>query len=293
VKDSGIKGTISRRAFAAGAAAAALWPAGGRAQNPSPFAVIEARIGGRVGVAALDLGFDKRLTYRADERFAMCSTFKWVLAAAVLEKVDQGALQLSAQIPFSAADFVGHAPVSRARVAEGQLPIETLCAAVVEVSDNTAANLLLAQIGGPEGLTAFMRRMDDGVTRLDRNELALNTNLPGDPRDTTTPKAMVGLAQRVLVGDALSDAARDKLTGWMKNSMTGTAMLRAGLPSGWVVGDKTGRGANGAVNDVAIILPPNRRPILIAAYLSESKAGDDALNQAHADIARAVAAAFA
>ncbi len=290
----GSNSAVSRRVFlAAGAALPALSWFPAAAQTPSPFTVIEARIGGRVGVAARDLATDKRLSHRADERFAMCSTFKWVLAAAVLEKVDRGTLELDRQIRFGPADLLDHAPVVKAHAADSMLTVETLCGAIVEVSDNTAANLLLQQIGGPEGLTAFVRRLDDSVTRLDRNEPALNTNLPGDPRDSTSPNAMIGLLQRILIGDALADGARDKLAGWMKNCTTGLAMLRAGLPKNWHVGDKTGRGANYAVNDMAIAWPPNRRPILIAAYLSGSNADDDTLNAAHADIARAVAAAFA
>jgi beta-lactamase class A len=163
---------------------------------------------------------------------------------------------------------------------------------VVEVSDNTAANALLKLVGGPAGLTNYLRGLGDPTTRLDRIELALNSNLPGDPRDTTTPNAMAATMGKILVGDALSPAARARLTGWMKNCRTGLSRLRAGLPPDWVVGDKTGTGENGAVVDDAVASPPKRAPILIASYLSGSQGSIEALEAAHAMIGGIVAAAF-
>jgi beta-lactamase class A len=275
----------------AGSVAAVLpgtaWP-----QDFAPFSGLVAKVGGRVGVAALDLASGRRLEHRAHERFAMCSTFKWVLAGAVLRAADQGKLTLQQAVKYSAADLLSYAPVAKDNVAKGSLPVETLAKAAVEVSDNTAANLLLALIGGPAGLTDFMRETGDSATRLDRNEPALNSNIPGDPRDTTTPNAMVGLMQSVLAGDVLAQTSREKLLGWMKASPTGLTRIRAGLPQGWQAGDKSGTGTNGAVNDVAIAWPPGRAPILMAVYLSESQADTEALSAVHADIARAVVAAF-
>lgn len=257
------------------------------------IADIEKEVGGRVGVMALDTDSGETLEHRADERFAMCSTFKWILAAAVLERVDRGDLRLEQSLQFDKEDLLDYAPVAREHLSRGSLTIDELCAAAVSISDNTAANLLLEQIGGPAGLTRFVRQHDDSVTRLDRNEPTLNTNLPGDPRDTTTPRAMVGTMNNLLVGDALSPGSRKTLRQWLKDAATGLARLRAGLPADWVAGDKTGTGVNGAANDVAIAWPPGRAPILIASYLSDSNANPDALNGAHKAVAEAVAKLFA
>jgi beta-lactamase class A len=169
---------------------------------PAPsdrLAAIEAETGGRLGVAALDSESGRRIEYRASERFAMCSTFKLLLAAAVLARVDAGHESLERRLAYGPADLLDYAPVTKARVAEGGLPVGALCAAAAGVSDNTAANLLLATLGGPEGLTRYARELGDGVTRLDRTEPALNMNAPGDPRDTTTPAAMVANLQRLFL----------------------------------------------------------------------------------------------
>ncbi len=253
------------------------------------LAAIEARVGGRVGVFALDTGTGRQLARREDERFAMCSTFKWALAAAVLARVDRAELSLDERVPYGSTDLLEHAPATREHVAEGSMTLDALARAAVTVSDNTAANLLLAKVGGPGGLTQFARRMGDPVTRLDRDEPTLNENHPGDPRDTTSPRAMVGLMRRVLCGDALSPASRERLLGWLRACETGKDRLRGGLPQGWTVGDKTGSGGRCAVNDVAIAWPPGRAPILIAAYMSDGEAGLRRLQAAHADVGRLIA----
>lgn len=250
---------------------------------------IEAKVGGRIGVFALDTGSGRELGHRADERFAMCSTFKWVLAAAVLARVDRGQLSLEDRIGYRESDLLEYAPVTRAHLAEGSLSVDALAGAAVTVSDNTAANLLLAKIGGPAGFTKFVREQGDATTRLDRDEPTLNQNAPGDPRDTTSPRAMVGLMRKVLCDDALSSASRERLFGWLRACETGKRRLRAGLPDGWLAGDKTGTGERGSANDVAIVWPPNRGPILIAAYMSDGDAELDGLSAAHADIGRLVA----
>ena len=264
-----------------------------RAASESPFADIEAALGGRVGVFAVDSGDGAGMSHRADERFAMCSTFKWLLAAFVLSQVDQDEISLDERLSYGPSDLLDYAPVAKAHVDTGWLTVETLCRASVTISDNTAANLLLHRVGGPSELTSFLRQTGDTVTRLDRNEPELNTNLPGDERDTTTPRAMAGSMNRLLVGDVLSARSRDMLQQWLKDSTTGLERLRAGLPSGWIAGDKTGTGVNGAANDVAITWPPTESPILIASYLSESDASPAARNTAHADIARAIATRMA
>jgi beta-lactamase class A len=257
------------------------------------FKQIEARLGGRVGLSVLDTGNGKTLSWRGGERFAMCSSFKWVLAASVLARADQGQLRLSETISYTSAQLIGHSPVTAAHVKEGQMRIEDLCAAAVEESDNGAANLLLARIGGPKSVTAYAQSVGDHVTRLDRNEPTLNENRPGDPRDTTTPDAMVQTMKAVLLGDALHADSRAKLLDWLKKCDTGTHRLRAGLPASWSEGDKTGTGERGAAVDNAIIWPPHRPPILAAAYVSDSSKPTEQLEAALADLGRLIGARFA
>jgi beta-lactamase class A len=253
------------------------------------LAAIEASVGGRVGVFALDTGSGNYLGHREDERFAMCSTFKWALVAAVLGRVDRNELVLDEHVQYGPSELLEHAPTTREHVAEGSLSIEALARAAITNSDNTAANLLLTKVNGPSGLTQFFRRCADQVTRLDRNEPTLNTNLRGDERDTTSPRAMVSLLQSVLSRDVLTPASRDRLVGWLRECETGRERLRAGLPSDWFVGDKTGSGSHGAVNDVAVALPPRQAPILIASYFSDSASPISSLNAAHAAVGRIVA----
>lgn len=282
--------TLGRRALVGGALAAGVSAAAARpvraAAAPNPFALIQNGIGGLVGVAAVDTATGRLVGHWPDMRFALCSTFKWLLAARALALADAGELALDEMLAFGAADLLEHAPAVKANVARGRMPVADLCKAMVEVSDNTAANLVLARTGGPPGFTAFCRSFGDAVTRLDRTEPALNTNFNGDPRDTTTPRAMAEALRRVLAGDVLAPASRARLIGWMVASDTGRARLRAGLPAGWTAGDKTGTGARGAVNDVAIAWPPGRPPVVIAAYLSGAHADAPALEAAHAEIAR-------
>lgn len=280
-------------AGAVGLAAGARPNRAGAAAAPRSFAEIERRVGGRVGVYALDTGSGRELQHRPDERFAMCSTFKWVLAAAVLVRVDRGELALDDRLQVGPADLLEYAPAVRQHLAEGSMTIAALARAAVVVSDNTAANLLLAEVGGPAGLTEILRSEGDAVTRLDRYEPALNDNDPGDPRDTTSPRAMVGLMRRFLCGDALSAGSRELLLSWLRACDTGKDRLRAGLPSTWIVGDKTGTGRRGAVNDVAIAEPSGGAPILLAAYLSDSDASLALLAAAQADIGRLVGVALA
>ena len=259
----------------------------------SLFEEVEKQLGGRIGVAAVNTGNGARLLRRAGERFAMCSTFKWLLAAAVLAKVAEEGITLERRLSFGPRDLLDFSPVTKAHIGEGALSIKSLCEAAVEFSDNTAANTLLKFIGGPPSLTRYLRHIGDSITRLDRFELSLNTNVPGDPRDTTTPETMIATMRTILVGNALSADSRETLIGWMKDCQTGLDRLRAGLPQTWAVGDKTGTGANGAANDNAIAWPPGRSPVLIAAYMSDSHAASGALDGAHARIGSIIAAAFA
>lgn len=286
---------IDRRLFLVGLAAA---PFSGSALAARPanhllaFEALRARLGpgGRLGVAALP-GRAAPILFDADSRYSMASTFKLALTACMLAGAERRRWALADELPFGEADLLDYAPVVRANLARGRLSIETLCAAIVEVSDNSAANLLLTRIGGPAALTAFFRRCGDPVTRLDRNEVALNTNLPGDPRDTTTPRAMVRLMRTLLFGRALNQASRARLLTWMAGATTGLQRLRAGFPAGWRVGDKTGNGANGAANDLAFAIPPGASPILIACYTSGGNAPTAVRDEVHAAVARLVAAA--
>lgn len=254
------------------------------------LSAMEKEAGGRLGICALDVSSGRSFGLRQHERFAMCSTFKFLLAAAVLRKADRGQLELSTPIRFGQSDMLSHAPVTSARLASGSMSIRELCAAAVEMSDNPAANLLLKQIGGPAGLTADLRAMGDEVTRLDRYELELNSNLRGDERDTTTPHAMASTAARILTGDVLSEQSRATIVEWLKSSPTGARRIRAGLPRGWIAGDKTGTGVNGAVNDVAIFWPPQRGPVVLSIYMSESTRPTAELEPVHARVAGEVAA---
>lgn len=253
------------------------------------LASIEARIGGRVGVAALNTESGAWLIHRADQRFAMCSTFKWLLAAQHLVMAQEAPGWLDEVIQFGAGDLLEYAPVARQHVERGFMSNEEMCEAIVIASDNTCANLLLIPVGGPAGFTQFLREIGDNDTRLDRNEPALNENAPGDPRDTTTPAAMARTLARVLTSEAVLNAAsREKLIDWMVACETGRQRLRAGLPADWRAGDKTGTGVNGATNDVALAWPSGRAPIVIASYLSESTQPREALSAAHVEIARIV-----
>lgn len=265
-----------------------------QAARPAParLAALEARAGGRLGVAALDTGTGRRLAHRGEERFPMCSTSKVLLAGALLARVEKGQERLDRPIAYTKADLLEYAPIAAARLAERRMTVEALCAAAVEASDNTAANLLLQALGGPAEVTAFARGLGDPVTRLDRTEPTLNTALPGDPRDTTTPAAMVESLKAMLLGGGLEPESCQRLEGWMRGSLTGGDRLRAGLPATWTVGDKTGTGDRGTVNDVAILRPPGRAPILVAAYYTGSRAPLKDRNAVLAEVGRIVAAAF-
>jgi len=199
---------------------------------------------------------------------------------------------LDERVRYISADLLEYAPVTREHVAEGSLTVDALARAAITVSDNTAANLLLAKVGGPAGLTQFVRLLGDSVTRFDRDEPNLNSNEPGDSRDTTSPRAMVQLMRLILCGNAISPISRERLLDWMRGCETGKDRLRAGLPRDWKVGDKTGSGRRGAMNDVAIAMPPRRAPILIAAYMSDGASVPEAREAAHANIGRLVAREF-
>jgi beta-lactamase class A len=218
-----------------------------------------------------------------------------LLAAAILARVDAKTERLDRRIQFGHGDLLEYAPVARARVyapvararvAEGSLSLAELCDAAITVSDNTAANLLLAAIGGLAALTAYLRSIGDTKTRLDRNEPTLNECTPGDRRDTTTPLAMARTLQALLLGSSPTAASRERLARWMVANKTGNQRLRAGTPSSWRIGDKTGTGERGTTNDVGILWPPARKPLLIAAYITDTRASVSASSEVIASVAR-------
>jgi beta-lactamase class A len=256
------------------------------------LAAIEARASARLGVAALDLGTGAWFSHRADERFAMCSTHKALSAAAILARVDRGRDSLARRLRIDARDLLPYSPVTRLHVG-GSMSLADICEAAITMSDNTAANLMLASLGGPAGLTAWLRQLGDALTRLDRTEPFLNEAARGDPRDTTTPRAMAADLRRLALGDALAPDSRQRLLTWLFACKTGDRRLRAGVPAGWRVADKTGTGKNGAAGDVGVLWPPGSPPIIVAAYIADTTAAPAEQDAALAGAARALVQAVA
>ena len=287
---------IDRRTFVLTAAAMTAAPGLARPASLDLRAAVtaaEKATGGRVGLAVHDTVTGRRFSHRGGERFPMASTFKALLVAAVLARVDKGLDRLDRAIPVRASDILDVSPVSKAHVG-GTASVAELCEATIIYSDNSAANLLLPAVGGPAGLTAWLRGIGDRVTRLDRIEPLMSEALPGDARDTTSPDAVAATWERLLTGTILPPARRALLTGWLVANTTGDTRLRAGLPRGWKVGDKTGTGGHGSVNDIAIVWPVRARPgpLFIASFVNGGTAPSDALYKAHADLAAAIAASL-
>jgi beta-lactamase class A len=286
---------FSRRSLIAagmGAVAASVGPARVRAGALEDLAALEAQRGGRLGVSVLHTGTQRRLDYRADERFAMCSTHKFLTVAAILEQVDRGKMSLDRKVTFTRVDLLAYAPITKQHVDAGVMTVEALAAATTAWSDNTADNLLLALIGGPAGWTRYARSLGDSVSRLDRIESELNSAIPGDPRDTTSPTAMVRNLDAILLGKALSDASRQRLESWMFNSTITGALLRAGMPEGWRVADKSGAGRNGTRNDIGQITRPGAAPLLAAVYYTQAPGDMAAQDRVVADAGRIIARTF-
>lgn len=254
------------------------------------LAEIEVRSGGRLGVAVLDTGSGELTGRRIDERFPLCSTFKALAAAAVLARVDAQEERLDRRVVFGREALVPYSPVTEPRIGGSGMSLAELCEAAVIRSDNTAGNLLLQAIGGPAGLTAQLRAFGDDVTRLDRTEPTLNEALPGDPRDTTSPGAMARTLAGMTLGSALTQPSRDRLTAWLLDNRTGGKRLRAGLPSGWRIGEKTGTGEYGTTNDVGVIWPPDGAAQVVAVYLTATDRPLSEREDAIAAVARAVVA---
>jgi beta-lactamase class A len=281
---------LDRRTLLAALPGLAIRPAFAQAAAPA-FEAYERETGGRIGVHAENLATGAKIAWRADERFVMCSTFKASLAAFVLARADRGEERLDRMIGFGPKDLLDYAPAARQNLAKetkGAMSVSDMCEAIVELSDNTCANLLLAEVGGPAALTGFWRATGDATSRLDHNEPELNRSPPGDPHDTTTPAAMAANLRRFVLGEVLSAASRQRLTGWMLNCKTGNNRLRAGLPKDWKIGDKTGNNGKDAAGDIAVAWPRPDAPILICAYTQGGSPTAPQLEAAFTEIGRLV-----
>jgi beta-lactamase class A len=272
---------ISRRGLFVGVGALAglaAWAAAPSAAEPTDgdravadgIGALENRFGAFVGLSAVDLGTGRQIANRADDPFAMCSTFKAYASGRVLQKDQTGALHLTDAVTIDAADLVANSPITEQRVGRN-MTIGELCEAALQRSDNTAGNWLLRIIGGPSAVTDFARTLGDDRTRLDRWETALNSAVPGDPRDTSTPRALGVGYRRLLTGDVLAPAQRDQLERWMRGNQTSS--LRAGLPPGWTSADKTGGGSYGSTNDVGVVYGPDGQRVLLS-MMTRSQADD-------------------
>lgn len=282
---------LSRRLFLAAAPAAFCLPAA--AQTADGFreqaAALEQAAQGRLGLHVIDTATGREYGWRSDERVMLLSSSKLMIAALVLALADRGQEQLDRRIRYDRSKLLSWAPVTEKHVDTG-LTVAELCAGMVALSDNTAANLLMDSFGGPTAVTAFARLIGDSVTRLDRHEPELNT--PDNALDTTTPAAMAHSMRRLLLGDVLSAAGRQQLLDWLLGCRTGDKRLRSGVPAGWRVGDKTGTNRTDT-NDIGILLPPGRPPLLVTAYLAGSTAAKDVKEAALAGVGRLAASVIA
>ncbi|WLS47128.1 class A beta-lactamase [Micromonospora profundi] len=252
--------------------AATASPSTAAADRDHEFRRLEERFDARLGVYAIDTGTGRTVQYRADERFAYASTFKALAAAEVLDETTDA--EPDRVVRYSADDLVTYSPITEQHVADG-MTLRAIADAAVRYSDNTAGNLLLRQLGGPQKFEKELREIGDKVTDPERYETALNEAKPGDRRDTSTARALAGSLRAYAVGDALESADRDILNGWLRGNTTGDELIRAGVPDGWVVGDKTGSGGYGTRNDIAVIWPPDRAPIVLAVLSSRDEKDAD------------------
>jgi beta-lactamase class A len=286
---------IRRRLLPAMLAATTLFSGNARAiENVAEIRVGElARAtGSRIGLTGIDVKSGRRIQQLSQERFPMCSTFKLLAVAAVLQRADAGKEKLDRFVSYNEKDLLEYAPVTRQHVQEGGMTLGALCQAAIEQSDNTAANLVLQTIGGPAGVTKFARSIGDQVTRLDRNEPALNDWSVGDDRDTTSPATICEDLRRLLLTAVLSQESRDRLNHWLESSQTSAALIRASVPPSWRVGDKSGRSRAGATNDVAVIYPPDGAPIFVAIYILNASTSDEQRSTTLSTVAGFVCEAF-
>ncbi|MBV1939117.1 class A beta-lactamase [Streptomyces sp. BV286] len=248
---------------------------------------LERKFDARLGVYAIDTGTGREVAYRDGERFGYHSTFKALEAGAVLRKYSLSGMDKV--IRYSSDDLVANSPVTEKHVSTG-MTLSELCDAAVRYSDNTAANLLFEALGGPGRLQSELRKLGDKVTQMDRIEPHLSDWVPGETRDTSTPRALAKDLRAYVLGDVLRKRERAQLTTWLKTNTTGNEVIRAGVPAGWVVGDKTGSGSGyGARNDIAVVWPPDSAPIVMAILTNRGKAQDVHDNKLLAEAASVVA----
>ncbi|MFQ6394680.1 class A beta-lactamase [Nocardia sp. KC 131] len=248
-------------------------------RNAARIADLELRYESQIGLFAVDTGTDKTVSNSSNQRFPLLSTFKTLAVAALLKAHPLDTGYFDRVIQFTPADLIANSPVTSTRVATG-MSVAELSEAAITHSDNTAANLLLRELGGPEAVTAFLRTLGDQVSRLDRWEPELNAAVPGDPQDTTTPAALAADYRALVLGDALGAPERDRLIAWLKANTTGEKRIRAGLPAGWATGDKTGTGDYGCMNDVAITWPDGGRAPIVIAILTRKATVDATAGEA-------------
>jgi len=248
---------------------------------------IEQTLEARIGFAAHNLATGQRWEVNADQRFAMSSTFKTLACGALLAQVDEGQLALDTEVSFEASELVTYSPVTEQYAGHQPMTLFELCDATMTTSDNTAANLVLQALGGPEAVTAFARSIDDRTTRLDRFETELNEATPGDQRDTTTPNAMLSTLETLVLGDVLTPESRQQLQDWMKGNAVADGLFRAAMPD-WEIADRTGAGGYGSRSITAIIWPPEQAPTVVVFYITETEASFEARNAAIASLGEVI-----
>jgi beta-lactamase class A len=273
------------------------WPLQGISQEGNALLeranAIADRLKARLGIMVVDHETGQTIELNAHQIFPVTSTFKAFAAAALLENVDAGRDQLNRRVHFSADALVTYSPVTETRVDNDGMSLEEICEAACTMSDNTAGNLLLQAIGGPAGLTSFMRSIGDSVTRLDRIQTALNEGLPGDVRDTTSPRPAASSLDKLLLGEVLSVASRDKLQQWMIGNKVAGPLLRSGIPADWKIADRSGAGGNGSRSIIALMWPPHRKPVVAAIYMTATLASMGERNTAIAELGSAIATTLA
>jgi beta-lactamase class A len=281
---------LAAAAIAPGASLFALpASAAGDTKAAAGLRQLEAKHDGRIGLALLDAEGAPLLLHRADERFPMCSTFKMMLSACILQHSVADAALMTRHVDYDKGVLVPHSPIAEKHVGQG-MSVRDLCAATMDYSDNAAANLLLDQIGGPAGLTAYARGLGDQAFYLVNGEGRLAPGAPGDKRDTTTPQAMAQSLRRLVLGDGLPAPQRQQLLDWMRANTTGDKRIRAAVPPTWLVADKTGGGEYGSTNDIAVLHRPDAAPLVLAIYFTQHRRNAPLRDEVVAAAARLVLA---
>lgn len=251
------------------------------------FEQLELALNGRLGVFSINTATGDHIGYKSNEVFPVCSTFKFLLVSAILNRSEHDMALMLKKIKYNKDEIVEHSPVTQMHLEEG-MTISELCAATIQYSDNAAANFLMEELNGPAAVTAFARSIGNNEFRLDRWETELNTAIPGDTRDTATPKSMAYSLLKLSLQDGLGESQRQQLNEWLIGNTTGASRIRAGIPAGWLVGDKTGGGSYGTSNDIAVIWPLNRAPVIISIYTTQNEENAVARNDVIASATRIV-----